>query len=254
MTLLEAINQRRSRRKYLSVPLDAIVAERLQGLIGEYNKTDGVDMRLVLNNGTAFAGLRKSYGMLAGVQNYIGLIDRVADPENPSKYRASVNTEKMGYYGELVVLHAATLGLGTCWVGGSFDRRLTPFELADGEMVACTITLGLVPEVMSLREKVIRGATHRKTKTVEEMYDADTPVPDWFLSGMQAVQKAPSAVNRQPVHFYYRRGEVAAAVPNPADIGSAFDLGIAKLHFEIGAGGGMWAFGNGAAFKYSGAL
>jgi len=30
--------------------------------------------------------------------------------------------------------------------------------------------------------------------------------------------------------------------------GYSLDSGIAKLHFELGAGGGIWAFGNGAAF------
>lgn len=249
MTLLEAIERRRSRRKYKTTPIEPTTLSRLRELIEGYSKVDGVDMRLVTNNGSAFAGLRKSYGMLAGVQNYIGLIDQVADPQNQSGYRASVNTEKMGYYGELVVLHAVILGLGTCWVGGSFDRRSCPFELASNETVVCTIVIGNAPEEMNTREKLIRSMTHRKTKTVEMMYESDGPVPDWFINGMQAVQKAPSAVNRQPVLFSYRCGNVTASVPNPSDIGSAFDLGIAKLHFEVGAGGGAWTFGNGAAFK-----
>lgn len=249
MTLIEAIEYRRSRRKYLPTPIDRAASAELQGLIEKYNKIDGVDMRLVLNNGAAFSGIRKSYGMFAGVQNYIGLIDRIADPENPSKYCASENLEKMGYYGELVVLRAVMLGLGTCWVGGSFERKSCPFDLPDGKAVACAITIGHVPDELSAREKLIRKITHRKTKTVEEMYEADIPVPGWFLDGMRAVQKAPSAVNRQPVFFSYKNGAVTAAVKNPTDIGSAFDLGIAKLHFEIGAGGGAWEFGNGSAFK-----
>jgi len=248
MTLREAIEQRRSRRKYQTTPLDSTTTDRLLGLIAEYNKIDGVDMRLVLNDGSAFAGLRKNYGMLAGVRNYIGLVDRIVDPDNPTKYRASENTEKMGYYGELVVLHAVMLGLGTCWVGGSFDRKSCPFDLVSGEMVASTITIGPVSEEMNLREKIIRSATHRKTKMIEEMYVSDVLAPDWFINGMRAVQRAPSAVNRQPVLFSYRKGEITAAVSNPSDIGMAFDLGIAKLHFEIGVGSGTWDFGNGAVF------
>jgi len=250
MTLLEAVSLRHSRRKYLADPLDSEVVEMLQGLITQSNQIDGVDMRLVLNNGDAFAGLRKSYGMLAGVRNYICLIDRVADPDKPGKNRASENTEKLGYYGELNVLYAVSLGLGTCWVGGSFDRKSCPLELAPGESVVCTITIGYTPEDMSLREGLIKGITHRKTKTAGEMYDADAPVPDWFVHGMQAVQMAPSAVNRQLVRFSYQNGGVSACVPNPSDVMTALDLGIAKLHFELGAGGGTWAFGNRAAFEY----
>lgn len=257
MTLLEATRQRRSRRKYLSIPIDAAKTEKLRTLIDGYNKIDGVDMRLVLGDGSAFSGFRKSYGMFSGVQNYIGLIDRIIDPENPSKYRASENTEKMGYYGELVVLNATMLGLGTCWVGGSFDRKSCPFDLEDDEMVACAITVGNVADEMSTKEKLVRSMTHRKTKTAEDMFVSDTSVPDWFMDGMRAVQRAPSAVNRQPVLFTYKDGVVTASVQNPSDIGTALDLGIAKLHFEIGAGGGgeggiggAWEFGNGGRFKH----
>ena len=81
------------------------------------------------------------------------------------------------------------------------------------------------------------------------MYSSDGPVPDWFLAGMEAVQKAPSAVNRQPVMFSYQEGIVTASVKDIEGDGFAFDLGIAKLHFEIGVGGGTWEFGNGAEFK-----
>lgn len=248
MTVQQAIDIRISRRKYIPAELPPDAVGVIQNMIGEYNKTDGVRMQLVLDKGEAFAGLRRSYGMFSGVQHYIGLIDRLSDSDDPSAYHASANTEKMGYFREKIVLQAVTLGLGTCWVGGTFDRKACPFILKDGEMVACTIVLGKTAEEQSLKEKLIRSVTHRKTKTAEELYQSSGPVPDWFMNGIRAVQKAPSAVNRQPVLFSYRDGTVTAAVQNPEDVGTALDLGIAKLHFEIGAGGGKWDFGNGAAF------
>ena len=91
--------------------------------------------------------------------------------------------------------------------------------------------------------------THRKIKAAEELYDADAPVPGWLKSGIAAVQKAPSAVNRQPVTFMYKNNVVTASVKDISISGMALDLGIAKLHFELGAGGGSWAWGNGAAFQ-----
>ena len=90
--------------------------------------------------------------------------------------------------------------------------------------------------------------THRKTKTAEELFETDTPVPGWFKSGIAAVQKAPSAVNRQPVTFKYKNDTVTASVKDISISGMALDLGIAKLHFELGAGGGTWCWGNGAEF------
>ena len=59
-------------------------------------------------------------------------------------------------------------------------------------------------------------------------------VPDWFIRGMRAVQKAPSAINKQPVKFMYQEGMVSATVPRETPYQS-IDLGIAMLHFEIGA-------------------
>ena len=225
MTLLEAIDIRRSRRKYLDTPIEPEAAEKLRALAEEYSALAGARIELVFDNGDAFNGLRKSYGMLSGVRNYAGLIAGNGD---------DLARERLGYYGELLMLHAVAMGLGTCWVGGSFDRNACPFALEEGEKIICTITLGYNKEKNSARESLIYGITHRKTKALEQLYRSDVPAPDWFLDGMRAVQKAPSAVNRQPVLFTYKDGEVTAAMVD--DGGDLLDLGIAKLHFELGAG------------------
>jgi hypothetical protein len=106
-----------------------------------------------------------------------------------------------------------------------------------------------VPPELTGREKFIYSIVHRKTKSINEMFTYVGAVSDWFIAGMKAVQKAPSAVNRQPVMFTYQNGIVTASVKSIASEGYALDLGIAKLHFELGAGGGTWTFGNGAVFS-----
>jgi len=239
MTLLQAIDIRRSRRKYFPEPLEAKVIEKLQSLIAEYNQQKGFRIELVLDNGDAFDGLSKSYGMFSGVRHYIGLIANTND---------STSAERLGYYGELLVLHATALGLGSCWVAGSYSPKDCPFTLADGEKVICVITIGRVAQAESMRERFIRGIAHRKSKSAEDMYTADGAVPDWFSAGMLAVQKAPSAVNRQPVMFEYKDGKVSASVDKYDSPMMGLDFGIAKAHFELGAGGGTWQWGNGGGF------
>ena len=240
MTLVEAIEIRRSRRKYVSMDIDQKAVEKLQKLIDEYNKITGFSIGLVLNNGEAFNKITKTYGMFSGVNHYIGLISDSNDPNS---------AEKIGYYGELLILHATTLGLGTCWVGGAFDKESMPFKLANNEQIQCAIIIGNTQDTLSFREKLMHGVTHRKIKSATDMYTSDAPVPDWFESGMQAVTKAPSAVNSQPVTFTYIAGKVTAEVKGA----QAVDLGIAKLHFELGAGGGTWKWGNSTEFvkKYN---
>ena len=239
MTINEAINERVSRRKYVEEELEQMQLEKMQKLIDEYNQIGGFRIELVLNNGEAFKGFTRSYGMLLGVNHYFGFIAKDDDPHAD---------EKIGYYGELLVLHATMLGLGTCWIGGTFSKSKTPFKLADGERLACLITVGKVEENPSSREKLIYKMTHRKTKSAGEMFTSDGRAPDWFLSGMDAVVKAPSAMNKQPVMFAYEGGRVTAAVKSTTKYLVAFDLGIAKLHFEVGSGGGVWEWGNGAEF------
>jgi len=238
MDLAAAIDVRTSRRRYLPTPVDAETRERLDALAAELSGLGPIKVEPVWNNGVAFAGFTKSYGMFNGVINYLALL--APDDE--------IAGEQLGYYGETMVLAATELGLGTCWVGGSFSRSDIPFQPDAGDVLYCVIALGNVSDDVSLKERILRSAVHRKTKTVEEMYDADGPVPDWFEAGMIAVQKAPSAVNRQPVKFHFRDGKVTATTDNLDDRMRRLDFGIAKRHFEIGAGGGTWAWGNGGEF------
>jgi len=112
MTINEAINIRKSRRSYTGEVLTAEQVWNLRGLILDINEKNGLRFELVLDNSDAFDGFRKSYGMFSGVTNYI----IVAGPESENLF------VQLGYFGEQLVIEATRLGLGTCWVGGTFDR------------------------------------------------------------------------------------------------------------------------------------
>jgi len=241
VNLNEAIEIRRSRRKYDPTPIDPEIVDSLQQLIVRYSQEAGVRMELVLDNGAAFEGFRRSYGMFAGVRHYVGLI---ADDRDP------VSAEKLGYYGELLLLHAVTMGLAGCWVAGTYDKKACPFVLSEHERLAIVLVLGNASQDPSGKEKLIYNLIHRKTKGIEEMYTADTDVPDWFIAAMEAVKRAPSAINRQPVKFSYKEGKIRARVEGRPDDMLALDFGIAKCHFALGAGKGTWAWGNHAEFSY----
>ncbi|MCL1873280.1 MAG: hypothetical protein FWF85_04100, partial [Clostridiales bacterium] len=45
----------------------------------------------------------------------------------PKGTKDAIGLERLGYYGELWLLQATALGLATCWVGGTFKRKLCPF-------------------------------------------------------------------------------------------------------------------------------
>lgn len=237
MTILEAIDVRSSKRKYLASPIDDNEAGQLTSLINSINEVTGLHFQFIQNNGDAFNSFLKSYGLLTGVTNYFALVGK----DDPGF------KERCGYFGEKLVLNATMLGLGTCWVGGTFDKHSCVSQVRQNETLCCVIAVGNTPDSLSTREKLISKLVHRKTKKTHEMYQKDEQVPEWFMAGMRAVQRAPSAANRQPVMFSYNGGRVTASMTENKSI-TPVDLGIAKLHFELGSGGGSWQWGNGGEF------
>jgi hypothetical protein len=154
----------------------------------------------------------------------------------------------MGYNGEKWVLLATSLGLGTCWVAGTYDKKSVHCHLEADEEIAAVIPFGNYLEKETLFTKVLRKQMHRNTKGIDELlYAVDQP-PNWVLKAMKYVVKAPSAANRQPVKFTYSEGLVMAAVPGES-VAQQLDLGIAKLHFELGTSGGTWQWGSGGIFE-----
>jgi hypothetical protein len=237
MTDLEAIDLRHSRRSYLNAPISMDKITALKEFINQYNHCSQLSIQLVEQGQAAFQGFSLGYGMFRGVQSYFAMIGNEGDV---------YLKEKVGYYGELLVLEATKLGLGTCWVGGTFNRNHCPCRISEDETLVCLITVGNVAEKKDLKEKTIYHFTHRKTKSLEELYVADSAVPDWFIEGIKAVQKAPSAMNRQPVAFTMKHGIVTAGVSDTKSH-QGIDLGIAKVHFELAAGG-RFKLGNYAPF------
>ena len=59
-------------------------------------------------------------------------------------------------------------------------------------------------------------------------------VPVWFKKGVEAALLAPTAVNQQKFFFSIDNGRVSARAGK--GFYSKIDLGIAKCHFELGAG------------------
>lgn len=241
MSFKEAIETRISRRKYLPTPIKTAFTEQINRLIKEYNQKENLNIQLVTDNGDAFNNLKKSYGLLSGVQNYIALVGKKSDKNAK---------EKLGYYGELLVLEATKMGLGTCWVGLTFDKEACACEVNFDESLDCIIAIGNIAENLSIKENLIQKASHFKSKVAKDLYKVDDNPSSRFIEAMHYVQKAPSGKNKMPFLFQYRNGDTSVSITDTTGY-EYIDLGIAKLHFEIGAGGGNWSWGNNGKFQYS---
>lgn len=221
MTLQEAIEARHSVRAYKDQPLAEDVVNVLREQISEINRDGRLHIQLILNEKKAFLGTMAKYGKFRNVSNYIVMAGKKSDDLD----------ELAGYYGERLVLLAQTLGLNTCWVGLSYTKVPGTYVLQDDEKISCYIALGYGET---------QGVGH-KIKTIEQVSNASDITPSWFKKGVEAALLAPTAVNQQKFSFEYMGVEdnihKVHAKKGFSMIGYAqIDLGIAKYHFEIGAG------------------
>lgn len=232
---LSAIKKRCSRRKYTNRPIDSKYVQQLEDSIALYNKESGLNIKLVIGSGAElFNGFRKSYGLFVGVQNYIAMI---GSKDLPNRM------EKVGRFGEKIILEATAMRLSTCWVGTSYDKKVAATLCSANDTLDCVIAIGYSDKKHSLKERMMEYGMHRQNKAKKTLTEAEDPVPEWFKQGMDAVYLAPTARNLRPFVFKYKDGQVTASITVPTET-TMIDLGIAKLHFELGAGGGSWEYGN----------
>ena len=229
MTLQEAIKARHSVRQYLDKPIEAEKIAQLQALIDESNRKASLHMQLVTNEPKAFAEGMAKYGKFSGIRNYVAMVCKKGDDT------------ALGYYGEQVVLLAQSLGLNTCWVGLTFSKQPDKFEVRSDEHLVCLVPVGYGTN---------QGIQHPQKKTIDDVAEdarvesqkskVESNLPEWFINGVEAALLAPTAVNQQLFRFVLRDGnkvEAKKAFSLTNGLGYApIDLGIAKCHFEIGAG------------------
>lgn len=221
MTIQEAIEARHSVRAYKDLPLSEEIVRLLEDELMKLNNEGQLHIQLICNEPKAFQGTMAKYGKFRNANNYLVMAGKKAEDLD----------ERIGYYGEHLVLLAQTLGLNTCWVGLSYSKVPGTYVLEEGEKIACYIAIGYGET---------QGSGH-KIKTVEQVSNASDITPSWFKKGIEAALLAPTAVNQQKFSFEYvgmsNNLHQVRAKKGFSMIGyTQMDLGIAKYHFEVGAG------------------
>src|SRR5674476_1319923 len=240
----DLIHRRYSCRTYLPEPiaaeqqrlLNAFMAASTAGPLGSQAR-----FALVAAAPGDASALRRlgTYGFIKGATGFIvGAVRRT-----PS------DLEDYGYLLERVVLHATGMGLGTCWLGGTFTRSsfVRRFGgLRRDETMPAVVSIGLIGDDGTERIRE-REEGSRRLPSSELFFQRSFGEPlriapdDWYAEPLEAVRMAPSATNRQPWrivrdgaawHFYLRRtkgygkGSALFTVLRIADL-QRVDLGIA---------------------------
>jgi hypothetical protein len=214
MTILEAIHTRHSVRAYDDRAIDEHYTNLLNNYINECNRDSGLNIQLVLNENKAFSGLLARYGKFSGVKNYIALVGK----------KSVKLEEKVGYFGEKIVLYAQTLGLNTCWVAVTYKKVKSALILNSDEVLCAVIAIGYGKT---------QGVPH-VSKAIQKVCSNYVSAPPWFINGVNAALLAPTAMNQQKFTFSIKDNEVTASADN--GFFTKIDLGIVKYHFEVGAG------------------
>ncbi len=213
MTEIEAIKARHAVRNYLDKPIEADKIAKLKSKIDECNQKGNLHLQFIEDAGKTFNRLLNKAMGLGSAPSVIACVGREDDTLE----------ERIGYYGEQIVLLAQNLGLNTCWAG-TFNAKNLPAEINDGEKAVIVIAIGYGAN---------EGKQH-KSKSVEQVIMGKGEKPYWFNYGVEMALLAPTAINQQKFEI----GLNADGTVFFTDKGGPYskvDLGIVKYHFEVGA-------------------
>ncbi|MBP3636771.1 MAG: nitroreductase family protein [Clostridia bacterium] len=221
--LFEAIPNRYSCRSFSGAPSTADWAAL--SYAAQRYALPGVRLFLHTVPENIFTGIVLNYGKITGCTTIAVLAASIAQPH--SRIHA-------GILGEAFCLEATAMGLGTCWVAGTYKRKQLELPLQADETVLSIIAIG-VPE------KAAPDA--RKRKSLDRICKGDIRQwPEELRRAAAAVQMAPSALNLQPWEMAYTDGHFTLDAPQLHQL----DLGIAVCHAELAvAEPHLWHFGDG---------
>ena len=181
-----------------------------------------------------------TYGFIRGARHFI------AGQIIPSKNAFldyGFNTEKL-------ILELTRLGLGTCWLGGTFDRSefAKAISLKDGYVIPAITPVGYGTASRGLGERIIRLVASSKNRLPKELlfWDNESSAP-LVLPGdhpytciLNSVRMAPSSSNNQPwrivvdgnqFRFHISRKPGYLIALKEIDM-QMVDMGIAMAHFD----------------------
>ena len=213
MSEIDAIKERHSVRNYEAKKIEADKVEKIRARIEELNKEGNLHLQFMEDAGKTY---NKLFNKVAGLGSAPSVIACVGIDDETLEQR-------VGYYGEKLVLFIQELGLNTCWAG-TFNEKNIGAEVGDGEKLVISIAVGYGKD---------KGKPH-KSKSLEQVIEAKGDRPYWFNKGVDMALLAPTAINQQKFTIRLNEDESVDFV-DKGGIFSQVDLGIVRCHFEIGA-------------------
>ena len=250
MTIIETIKIRKSCRTYSDRTIEPGKLADLKQFLTSNTKTPfGSKVRFSLMDFNQMESDKlknlTTYGVIKGARQFI-----VGAAENNLKAM-----EDFGYCMEKNILKATSMGLGTCWLGGTFKRSgfADKMGIKENELLPAISPVGYSRDTRSVVDKMFRTfASSDKRKPWNELFylhDTGNVLDDQnsgrFNTSLECVRLAPSASNKQPwriikgngqdtFHFYLKRTPGYESMVKNIKLQNV-DMGIAMCHFELSA-------------------
>jgi hypothetical protein len=251
--ITEIIRRRYSCRTYLERPIERGLQQQITGFAaalepGPFGGSARFSLIAAGEDDHKILRQLGTYGFIKGASGY--LIGATDDGEE--------KLEDFGWQMERLVLFATALGLGTCWLGGTFTKSsfAAKSSARPGELIPAVIATGYIAHKPRRVDHLIRrGAKGDRRLAWERLFFEEgfsAALPRQGSAGyalpLEMVRLAPSASNQQPWrvvrqgerwHFYLRRTpgyreRLLNRLFTQADL-QRVDLGIAMCHFELTA-------------------
>jgi nitroreductase len=183
-----------------------------------------------------------TYGMIRGAYLYlVGTVEK-----------GNMCFEDFGYCMEKIILKATDMGLGTCWIGASFDKSKLAkrIMLSVNEYLPAISPIGYESDKQNLKTNIMQKVLNvRKRKSTKDLFyenNSDSPISDEFLNKykniFESVRLGPSAGNLQPwriildktkniFHFYMNEIKIYNNMFRGVHLQN-LDMGIAMFNFE----------------------
>jgi hypothetical protein len=242
----EIIRRRVSVRSYAQTPVPSDLKEKITAYFDELDGPFEAGTRFKLLDKTE---LKANENIRLGTYGFIKGASLFAAAAVENRERAM---EQLGYVFEKLICYITSLGLGTCWLGGSFNRGAfkEAMNLQTNELIPAVSAVGYAGNSRTIVDFALNpSGQKRKRKDWGELFYSGTfkqalsyQEAGAYALPLEMVRIAPSASNKQPwrivlengnFHFYLRHFRPYSKMFG-VDI-QKIDMGIAMFHFESSA-------------------
>ncbi len=238
----ESVKKRYSVRNYKEQEVELDKRKAIESFVNSLDNPFGkkVNFHYLDNREMKDEDKLGTYGVIKGAMQYIGTTIKL-EP---------MALEALGYELEAVILYLAHLELGTCWLGGTFNRKgfAKAMNIEEDEIFPIITPYGYAATKKHMKEivmrKMIKADQRKEWNQLFYINDFQTPLKKEKAGELEVplemVRLGPSASNKQPwrilikdnaCHFYeYKQPGYSDSFPY--DI-QRVDMGIAAAHFDF---------------------